>query len=116
MLLRFINVFYLISRKRRETYFEANNQSQRSHAQHLQLYRAIAAQDVEAGQKLLRRHIKGVDAYFRMFFAEAHGAQPPAPVPKAERPAASPARRVPVPVKGKVAKKVALQRSLVKAR
>ena len=116
VLLRFINVFYLISRKRRETYFEANNQSQRSHAQHLQLYRAIAAQDVEAGQKLLRRHIKGVDAYFRMFFAEAHGAQPPAPVPKAERPAASPARRVPVPVKGKVAKKVALQRSLVKAR
>jgi DNA-binding FadR family transcriptional regulator len=75
VLLRFINVFYLISRKRRETYFEARNQSQRSHAQHLQLYRAIAAQDVEAGQKLLRRHIKGVDVYFRMFFAQAHGGE-----------------------------------------
>jgi len=74
VLLRFINVFYLMSRKRREIYFQESHQSHRSHAQHLQLYRAIAAQDVEAGQKILRRHLKGVDAYFRMFFAEGHGA------------------------------------------
>ena len=96
VLLRFINVFYLISRKRREVYFQAKDQSRRSHAQHLQIYRAIAAQDVEGGQKILRRHIKGVDAYFRMFFAEAHGharaAAPPAiaarrgaPIPRKTR-------------------------------
>jgi DNA-binding FadR family transcriptional regulator len=70
VLVRFINVFYLMSRKRRETYFRAPDQSRRSHAQHLQLFRAIEAQDAERGQQLLRRHIKGVDAYFRLFFSE----------------------------------------------
>ena len=49
VLLRFINVFYLMSRKRREIYFHDRTQSKRSHAQHLQLYRAIEAQDAELG-------------------------------------------------------------------
>ena len=70
VLLRFINVFYLMSRKRRQTYFGAPQQSTRSHAQHLQLYRAIEARDGALGHQLLRRHLKGVDAYFRMFFSE----------------------------------------------
>jgi DNA-binding FadR family transcriptional regulator len=81
VLLRFINVFYLMSRKRREVYFQEPQQSRRSHAQHLQLYRAIEAQDAERGQQVLRRHLKGVDAYFRMFFAE--GARSPAARPPA---------------------------------
>lgn len=77
VLLRFINVFYLMSRKRRETYFLAEGQSQRSHKQHRQLYRAIEAHDVDAGARILRQHLKGVDAYFRLFFADEHGAAPP---------------------------------------
>lgn len=78
VLLRFINVFYLMSRKRREIYFHDAPQSKRSHAQHLQLYRAIVARDFELGQQLLRRHLKGVDAYFRMFFSDAQAAPRPA--------------------------------------
>jgi len=70
VLLRFINVFYRMSRKRREIYFNAPQQSKRSHAQHLQLYDAIEARDADLGQQILRRHLKGVDAYFRMFFSE----------------------------------------------
>jgi GntR family transcriptional repressor for pyruvate dehydrogenase complex len=70
VLLRFINVFYRMSRKRREIYFDAPQQSKRSHAQHLLLYGAIEAQDAALGQQILRRHLKGVDAYFRMFFSE----------------------------------------------
>jgi len=70
VLLRFINVFYRMSRKRREIYFQEPQQSKRSHAQHLQLYGAIEAQDAALGQQILRRHLKGVDAYFRMFFSE----------------------------------------------
>lgn len=70
VLLRFINVFYRMSRRRREIYFNEPLQSKRSHAQHLQLYRAIEAQDAELGQQILRRHLKGVDAYFRMFFSD----------------------------------------------
>jgi len=76
VLLRFINVFYRMSRQRREIYFHTPMQSKRSHAQHLQLYRAIEQQDVEAGLRILRRHLKGVDTYFRMFFSEGPGAEP----------------------------------------
>jgi GntR family transcriptional regulator, transcriptional repressor for pyruvate dehydrogenase complex len=95
VLLRFINVFYLMSRKRREVYFEARAQSQRSHAQHMQLYQAIEAQDAEAGINLLRRHLKGVDAYFRMFFADVGAKPASAPAPRAAR-AASAVRRAAV--------------------
>ncbi len=70
VMLRFVNVFYLMSRKRREVYFHDPVQSKRSHAQHVQLFKAIEAQDVEQGQKLLRKHLKGVDAYFKLFFAD----------------------------------------------
>jgi GntR family transcriptional regulator, transcriptional repressor for pyruvate dehydrogenase complex len=76
VLLRFINVFYLMSRKRREIYFRETQQGKRSHAQHLQLFAAIEAQDAELGQQILRRHLKGVDAYFRMFFSESHHESP----------------------------------------
>ena len=75
VMLRFINVFYRMSRQRREIYFDAPMQSKRSHAQHQQLYRAIEQHDVEAGLKILRRHLKGVDVYFRMFFSEGPGAE-----------------------------------------
>ena len=69
--LRFINVFYLMSRKRRAIYFREPGQSARSHAQHKQLYKAIHEQNVERGTRILLRHLKGVDTYFRMFFADA---------------------------------------------
>ena len=91
VLLRFINVFYRMSRKRREIYFQEPSQSKRSHAQHLQLYGAIEAQDAALGQQILRRHLKGVDAYFRMFFSEG---QPPDVKPRSVRkPAAAVAPR-----------------------
>ncbi len=100
VLLRFINVFYLMSRKRREVYFHEQEQSRRSHAQHLKLYGAIEAQDAELGQRLLRRHLKGVDAYFRMFFSESRQPAPSVkavPKPSAKAPskpsAAAAARR-----------------------
>ncbi len=96
VLLRFINVFYRMSRKRREIYFNEPLQSKRSHAQHVQLYGAIEAQDAELGQQILRRHLKGVDAYFRMFFSE--GQQPPA---KAARSAAVPVKPGRKPAVGK---------------
>ncbi len=85
VMLRFINVFYLMSRKRRDTYFHDPTQSRRSHAQHLRLYDAIAAQDVERGLALLRRHLKGVDAYFRMFFSEVQNTAPASRVTREAR-------------------------------
>ena len=94
VLLRFINVFYRMSRKRREIYFNEPLQSKRSHAQHLQLYRAIEAQDAELGLKILRRHLKGVDAYFRMFFSDAPAPAPNGRAASRRAPAKTPGRSV----------------------
>jgi len=92
VMLRFINVFYLMSRKRREIYFHDLPQGKRSHAQHQQLFRAIEAQDAALGQQVLRRHLKGVDSYFRMFFSDPQAA---APVTKKTAPAAPKSRARP---------------------
>jgi len=71
--LRVINVFYLMSRKRREIYFKEPGQSQRSQAQHKLLYAAIRDRDRERGERILRQHLQGVDTYFRLFFADSQG-------------------------------------------
>jgi hypothetical protein len=63
---------------------------------HRQLYRAIEAHDAEAGGRILRRHLKGVDAYFRLFFADGDGAAntvPKAPAKAAVRRAGAAALR-----------------------
>lgn len=70
VLLRFVNVFYLMSRKRREIYFRNPGQAHRSHAEHQQIYSAIVARDGERALKLTRSHMKGVEIYFKAFFAE----------------------------------------------
>ena len=69
VLLQFVNVFYLMSRKRREVYFSRSEQNKRSLAQHLQLYKAIVNRDADKGERLLGKHLQGVDSYFRMFFS-----------------------------------------------
>jgi GntR family transcriptional regulator, transcriptional repressor for pyruvate dehydrogenase complex len=69
VLLRFVNVFYLMSRKRRDVFFANREQAKRSHAQHLQIYGAIVAQTQDVAQELLRKHLKGVDAYFEDYFS-----------------------------------------------
>ncbi|WP_250520603.1 MULTISPECIES: FadR/GntR family transcriptional regulator [unclassified Caballeronia] len=66
---RFVNVFYLMSRKRREIYFSADEHRRNSISDHRKLLAAIAARDADAGEALLRQHIKGVDVYFRNLFA-----------------------------------------------
>jgi DNA-binding GntR family transcriptional regulator len=58
----------------REVYFHHSQQSNRSDAQHLQLYREIVEQDAELGQRTLRRHLKGADAYFRILFPDGQSA------------------------------------------
>jgi GntR family transcriptional regulator, transcriptional repressor for pyruvate dehydrogenase complex len=103
VLLQFVNVFYLMSRKRREVYFSRPDQNRRSLAQHLQLYRAIVNRDADKGERLLGKHLQSVDSYFRMFFSDGkyqiNGAGPDKPPMK---PAAKPARaRIASPVRAR---------------
>jgi DNA-binding FadR family transcriptional regulator len=66
---RFVNVFYLMSRKRREVYFLSDEHCRQSVSDHRKLLAAIAERDAERAESVLRQHIKGVDVYFRTLFA-----------------------------------------------
>jgi len=66
---RFVNVFYLMSKKRREVYFSSDEHCRKSVADHRKLLGAIAARNIEEAETILRQHIKGVDVYFRTLFA-----------------------------------------------
>jgi GntR family transcriptional regulator, transcriptional repressor for pyruvate dehydrogenase complex len=57
VLVRFINVFYLLSRKSRKRFFEDPEQARRSHIQHVQIYAAILNQDTQSAQDLLDSHL-----------------------------------------------------------
>jgi DNA-binding FadR family transcriptional regulator len=101
VLLRFISVFYRMSRQRREVHFQEPSQCRRSHAQHLQLYGAIEAQNAALGQQILRRHLKAVDAHFRMCVSEGRHQPAGAAVPAKVTPmAGTAARSQKLPAKG----------------
>lgn len=69
---RFVNVFYLMSKKRREVYFSSDDHCRKSVADHRKLLAAIAARNIEEAETILRQHVKGVDVYFRTLFATQH--------------------------------------------
>jgi len=68
---RFVNVFYLMSRKRREVYFSSDEHCRQSVNDHRKLLAAIVERDVEQAESILRQHIKGVDVYFRALFGSS---------------------------------------------
>jgi DNA-binding FadR family transcriptional regulator len=61
---RVVNSFYLLSRQRREVYFQDPRQGRRSHAQHREIFAAIERGDAGAGVGLLERHLQGVETYW----------------------------------------------------
>ena len=61
---RVVNSFYLLSRSRREAYFQNPKQCQKSHAQHLSLFRTIQQQDCNGALAQLQAHLQGVESYW----------------------------------------------------
>lgn len=65
ILIRLLHPFYLMSRPRREAFFADSERRVHSHAQHLQLFQAVEAQDVGSATELMAAHIGRVDQWFQ---------------------------------------------------
>jgi GntR family transcriptional repressor for pyruvate dehydrogenase complex len=63
--LRLVNSFYLTSRKRRNQFFDSVEQSIRSHADHLKLFKALKQRDVDAATRVLAKHMATVEAFWK---------------------------------------------------
>lgn len=64
ILVRLVHPFYIMSRQRREAFFSDEGRRSVSHAQHEEIFRAIAAQDAEMAASLMNMHIGRVDTWF----------------------------------------------------
>lgn len=74
---RVVNSFFLMSRARREVYFQDAGQGRRSHAQHRALFQAIERQDAKAAVSLLEKHLQGVEAFWLSTLTEPVEAETP---------------------------------------
>lgn len=61
---RMVNPFYLLSRSRRQAFFEDKRRGQISHAQHVAIVAAIRVQDADAGAELMASHIGRVERHY----------------------------------------------------
>ncbi len=61
---RVVNSFYLMSRARREVYFESAAQGRRSHTHHLRILTAVENQDGVQSVQLYNMHLQGVETFW----------------------------------------------------
>jgi GntR family transcriptional repressor for pyruvate dehydrogenase complex len=64
ILVRVVNPFYMMSRNRREIFFQSGERRKTSHSQHQEMVEAIKARDSKLAENLLFAHIGRVEAYF----------------------------------------------------
>ena len=76
MLLQVANVYYTISRTRREVYFRDHEQNVRSHKQHMELFEALNDRDADQAQRVLESHLQGVGDYFNQIFKSSEPVEP----------------------------------------
>jgi GntR family transcriptional repressor for pyruvate dehydrogenase complex len=65
VLLRLVNVFYLMTERRRAVYFGRLARRQQSLREHQEILDALAARDEERAVRLLNAHMSGADSYWR---------------------------------------------------
>jgi DNA-binding GntR family transcriptional regulator len=64
ILIRVVNPFYLLSRRRRHSFFGSLERAWTSHRQHVRIVAAIRARALEESAALMAEHIGRVERYF----------------------------------------------------
>jgi DNA-binding FadR family transcriptional regulator len=64
VLLRLVNIFYLMTERRREFYFRDPARSVQSHAEHREIFDAVLERDEPRAVALLDAHLTGADSYW----------------------------------------------------
>jgi DNA-binding FadR family transcriptional regulator len=65
VLLRLVNVFYLMTQRRRAVYFRNVARQQQSLREHREILDALVARDEERAVRLLDAHVSGADSYWQ---------------------------------------------------
>ena len=69
VLLRLVNVFYLMTQRRRAVYFADPARQQQSLREHREILDALVARDEERAVRLLDAHMSGADSYWQNLVA-----------------------------------------------
>ena len=87
---RIVRIFYLMTEKRRLIYFQDPQRCRDSHAEHLQIFEALALRDRATAVNLIHSHLQGVDSYWQDLIdastlqSKARGKDSPFPILPAE--------------------------------
>jgi DNA-binding FadR family transcriptional regulator len=76
---RIVNIFYVISKKRRTLYFQSADRCRRSHSEHIGMVAAIERQDAALAASLMEAHLQGVDSYWHGLIDKTTARARPAP-------------------------------------
>jgi GntR family transcriptional repressor for pyruvate dehydrogenase complex len=70
VLLRLVNIFYLMTRRRREFYFQDRDRCRQSDAEHRRIFEAVLDRDEERAVRLLDAHLVSADSYWHDLIAD----------------------------------------------
>jgi GntR family transcriptional repressor for pyruvate dehydrogenase complex len=65
VLLRLVNIFYLMTQRHREFFFQETDRRKQSFAEHQQILQAVVDRDEERAVALLDAHLQGADSYWQ---------------------------------------------------
>lgn len=66
---RLVNIYYLMTARIREEYFDDPDRWQHSHAEHVELFDAVRAGDSARAGALMSAHLSGVDSHWQRLLA-----------------------------------------------
>ena len=64
VLLRLVNIFYLMTKRQREYYFQNRDRRRQSNAEHRRIFQAVLDRDEERAVQLLDAHLVSADSYW----------------------------------------------------
>lgn len=70
--LRLVDIFYLMTRRRREYYFRNLDRRMQSHAEHRRIFDAVRNRDEDEAVRLLDAHLAGADSYWEGLLRAGH--------------------------------------------
>jgi len=65
ILMRLVNIFYLMTERRREYYFQDPGRRRQSDAEHREIFAALVERDEQRAVQLLDAHLEGADSYWQ---------------------------------------------------
>ncbi len=75
---RICSVYYVMGEQRLQVYFNDQESSAKSHAEHIQIYEALLRRDGNLAQALMSAHLQGAESYWKGLIGGGSNAHDPA--------------------------------------